>query len=267
MIGLLEIYHAQLKVTFAVFIQYRAELLIWLLGAILQPVVYLIVWATVARANGGAVGGYSASGFAAYYIAMMLVDHLTFTWIMYEFEPRIREGQFSPRLVRPIHPIHSDIADNVTHKLLGLVPLVPVAVGLTLLFHPTLAPQPWAVAAFIPALLLACVLRFAAEWTLALAAFWVTRVGAINQLYEVVSVVLSGYMAPLSLFPAPVQALAAIAPFRWAVAFPVELVLGRVAPRDALIGLGVQAVWAAVAIILLRLTWRAAVRRYAAVGA
>lgn len=267
MIDLLDIYRAQFKVTLATQLQYRTELVIWLFGAILQPVVYLVVWATVANANGGSVGGYNASSFAAYYIAMMLVDHITFTWIMYEFEPRIREGAFSPKLVRPIHPIHSDVADNFTHKILGFVPLIPVAIVLGLVFHPTFNLSIWSLALLVPSLVLACVLRFAVEWTLALTAFWVTRVGAVNQLYEVLVVVLSGYMAPLSLFPAPIQALATLAPFRWMIAFPVELALGRVAPGDALVGVLIQIAWVAVAVVILKLAWRFAARHYSAVGA
>ncbi len=267
MIGLFDIYRAQFKVTLATQLQYRTELLIWLSGAILQPVVYLIVWATVANANGGAVGGYSASSFAAYYITMMLIDHVTFTWIMYEFEPRIREGAFSPKLVRPVHPIHSDVADNFTHKFLGLFPLLPVAVVLGVIFHPSFNLSLWSLALLVPSLILACTLRFAFEWTLALTAFWVTRVGAVNQLYEVSFIVLSGYMAPLTLFPAAIQALATVAPFRWMVAFPVELALGKVAPNDALVGVAIQAAWVVVAVVLLKIVWRAAARHYSAVGA
>ena len=72
----------------------------------------------MAGSSGGQVGDYDAADFAAYFIALMLVNHLTFTWIIWEFEWRIRQGMLSPILLRPIHPIHKDIADNVTYKLL-----------------------------------------------------------------------------------------------------------------------------------------------------
>ena len=87
------------------------------------------------------------------------------------------------------------------------------------------------VLAFVPAVVLAFLLRFLSGWTLALAGFWTTRVFAINEVYCVAMLFLSGQMVPLSLLPGPVQALAAVLPFRWMVAFPVELLLGRVSPR------------------------------------
>jgi ABC-2 type transport system permease protein len=213
------------------------------------------------------VGGFTTGDFAAYYIVLMLVDHLTFSWIFYEFEYRVRQGHLSPLLLRPIHPIHKDIAENVTYKLLTLAVMLPAALGLTLAFRPTFQIPPWAAAAFVPALLLGFGLRFAVEWTLALAAFWTTRVAALNELYFVGMLFLSGQVAPLDLFPAPIRALAAALPFRWMVAFPVELLIGRLTPAEAARGIGTQAVWLAIGAALLTLAWRAGVRRYSAVGA
>ncbi|HEU5327185.1 MAG TPA: hypothetical protein VFU78_03775, partial [Thermomicrobiales bacterium] len=80
--ALLAVYQAQFRVTFATQLQYRASALIWLLGTVLEPVIYLVIWSTVARASGGSVGSYSVAGFAGYYLVLMLVNHITFTWIM-----------------------------------------------------------------------------------------------------------------------------------------------------------------------------------------
>ena len=119
---------------------------------------------------------------------------------------------------------------------------------------------------FVPALLLAFLLRFLLEWTLALVAFWTTRVGAVNQTYFVLILFLSGQIAPLSLFPVPIQVAADILPFRWMIGFPVELILGRLSVVDAATGLLAQAVWILLAGLLLRTVWRAGVRVYSAVG-
>ncbi|HWQ13137.1 MAG TPA: ABC-2 family transporter protein [Roseiflexaceae bacterium] len=264
--ALFEYYRAQLKNTVALQLQYRVALVIWLIGTVLQPVIYLVVWTNVARA-GGSVGGYGAGDFAAYFIALMLVDHLTFSWIFYEFEYRIRQGQLSALLLRPIHPIHKDIAENVTYKLLTATVLWPTAAGLALVFQPTAQLSPWALAAFVPALLLGFGVRFLVEWTLALAAFWTTRVSALNQMYYVLTLFLSGQIAPLALLPAPARVAAALLPFRWMVAFPVELLIGRLTPAEALQGLAAQLAWLCLSLVLLRLAWRAGLRRYSAVGA
>jgi ABC-2 type transport system permease protein len=116
-------------------------------------------------------------------------------------------------------------------------------------------------------LLLAFILRFLLEWTLALSAFWTTRTGAINQIYFVLVLFLSGQIAPIALFPYPIRVAAAVLPFRWMIGFPVELLLGRLTLGDALTGLMAQAAWLCVSLVLLRIVWRAGVRVYSAVGA
>jgi ABC-2 type transport system permease protein len=260
------LYRAYFRRTFAIQLQYRASLLIWLISSFVEPIIYLVVWSTVARASGGEVGGFTPEDFAAYYIAIMLVDHLTFTWIMWEYDYRIRMGQLSAMLLRPIHPIHEDLADNITYKTLTMVVLVPATVVLILLFDPAFDSEPWAVVAFLPALLLAFLVRFLLGWSLAMLAFWTTRTEAFYNSFFVVELFLSGRIAPLELLPAGLQTVANLLPFRWVLAFPVELLLGRLTQQEALTGLGMQLFWLVVSIVVIRLIWRAGVRKYAAFG-
>ena len=265
--ALLRLYAQQFKTTFASMVQYRASLFIWMIGQVLEPLVYLIVWSTVSNGNSGSVGGYTARGFAAYYIAFMLVNQVTYTWVMWEYEYRIRLGSLSFALLKPVHPIHSDISDNLSSKLITLPILLVVAGGFALIFHPAAAVSVWAALVFIPALVLAFLVRFLLEWTLALAAFWTTRVNALNQVYFLLMLFLAGQIAPLTLFPQWIQIVADILPFRWMLGFPVELVLGRLTPLQALEGLGAQAAWVIISLVLIRVVWRAGVRVYSAVGA
>jgi ABC-2 type transport system permease protein len=166
-----------------------------------------------------------------------------------------------------VHPIHADISDNVSSKLVSMPVMLVIAAGLAVLFKPTATFLPWTILAFIPALFLAFLVRFLIEWTLAQSAFWTTRVGAINQVYFVLVLFLSGQIAPLSLFPMPIQILANILPFRWMIGFPVELILGRLSPIQALMGLGAQLIWLVISLGLVRIVWRAGIRIYSAVGA
>src|SRR3990170_2720903 len=266
MIALAELYRAEFRTSLATMFQYRAALVIWLISQVLDPLIYLIVWSTVAEASGGSVAGYTTGDFAAYFIVLMVVNHLTFTWIMWEYEYRVREGTLSAALLHPVHPIHADIAENLSSKAVSTPGILLAALILSLIFHPTLHFVGWAVAAFLPAVSLAFLLRFFVEWTLAQCAFWTTRVSALNQMYFVAILFLSGQVAPLTLFPPAVQTVAALLPFRWMISFPVELLLGNLTPQEALTGFAAQAAWIAVSLVLLRIVWRAGVRVYSAVG-
>jgi ABC-2 type transport system permease protein len=168
-------------------------------------------------------------------------------------------------LLRPIHPIFGDLADNLAYKALTAPLLGLATLGLVVAFEPRLDPLGWALAAFAPALLLAFVVRFLNGWMLALSAFWLTRTQALIQAYLLLVLFLGGQAMPLALLPAWVQTIAWLSPFRWILAFPTELLLGRLTPAEVLTGLGMQLIWAAVSLLLLRRCWGAAVRRYAAV--
>jgi ABC-2 type transport system permease protein len=265
--ALIELYIQQFKTTLAMMLAYRAALLIWMIGQVLEPLVYLVVWSIVSNNNGGSVGDYTTSQFAAYFILLMLVNQVTYTWVMYDFEYRIRVGNFSLNLLRPVHPIHSDIADNISSKLITTPSMIMVAVALGFAFHISLAPPLWAVALLFPALLLSFIIRFFLEWTLAMLAFWTTRVNAANQTYFVLMLFLSGQFAPQELLPVPVQIIANILPFRWLIGYPIDLIMGRLTLDQALIGLAIQAAWLIISYVLLRIVWRAGVKLYSAVGA
>jgi ABC-2 type transport system permease protein len=263
---LFRLYGQQFKTTFASMVQYRASLVIWMISQVLEPLIYLIVWSTVSNGSGGSVGGYTARGFAAYYLVFMVVNQFTYTWIMWEYEYRVRQGYLSFALLKPVHPIHSDISDNLSSKLLTLPIILIVAGIMALIFRPTASMTLWSGLVFIPALILAFLVRFLVEWTLALAAFWTTRVNAINQVYFVMMLFLAGQIAPLSLFPAWIQTIANILPFRWMLGFPVQLLLGQLTPVQTLEGLVAQVAWVIASLVLLRVAWRAGVRVYSAVG-
>src|SRR5262249_42216101 len=133
-------------------------------------------------------------------------------------------------------------------------------------FHARARVEPWALAAFVPALVLAFAVRFLWEWSLALAAFWTTRISAGNRASFVVLMFMSGRVAPVGLLPQMLQTGGHGRAFRWMVAFPVELLIGRVTPREAAFGLLAQLGWVMGGGLVLRWLWPLAVRRFAAVG-
>ena len=266
MSGLPGVYWTLIRTALAEQLQYRAAMVIWLIGRVVQPVIYLAVWTIVAQARGGTAGGYSVRDFAAYFIVVMMVEHVTFTWNMFEMEYRVRTGEFSPLLLQPLHPMHRDVARNISYKFLTTVVMLPTCLLMIAFYEPRFELAAWSLAAFALALPLAFAMRFFLEWALALAAFWTTRVAAFNQLYFLALLFLSGRMAPMALMPEWLQTLAYWLPLRWVVAFPAELFLGQLVRAEAVEGLAMLGGWTVVRWGMLALVWRCGVRRYAAVG-
>lgn len=268
-----EVWRMQLKVGMAIMLQYRFAVLIWGVWGFVGPLISLAVWNAASQARGGAVANpatgaaYSQADFAAYFLVFMIFSHITMSWDAFEFGWRVRSGMLSPHLLKPVHPIHGDAARNVAFKLVTSSMLLPVWVLLFVLLKPTPPPSLGMVLLALPALLLAAVMRYVWQYSLAVLAFWTTRVEAINQLYFTLDAFLSGRIAPLALMPGLLGAVAYYSPFRAMGAFPVELALGRVPPGEIVPGFLLQIVWLGAALLVLRAMWTAGVKLYSAVGA
>lgn len=266
-----DVYRANLKVGMALMLQYRFAMLIWGVWGFVGPLISLAVWTAASQARGGAVAGggaaFSRADFAAYFLTFMIFSHLTMSWDAFEFSYRVRSGGLSPLLLKPVHPIHHDGARNIAFKVVTSGMLLPVWVALWFLLKPSPPHSASGLLLAVPSLLLAALMRYVWQYALAAIAFWTTRVEAVNQLYFTLDAFLSGRVAPLALLPGALGAVAYYAPFRWMAAFPVELALGRVPPEQVLPGFLWQVFWLAMAVVVLRLLWRAGVRQYSAVGA
>ena len=125
----------------------------------------------------------------------------------------------------------------------------------------------WMCLVALPALVLAGIMRYLWQYSLAVLAFWTTRVEAINQLYFTLDSFMAGRIAPLALMPGWLGVIAYYSPFRGMGAFPVELFLGRVPPSEILPGFGLQLVWLAAGLVVFRALWTAGIKQYSAVGA
>ncbi|MBD0692107.1 ABC transporter permease [Streptomyces sp. CBMA123] len=246
---------------------YRASSLLLMAGMLTEPVIYLVVWSAIARAQGGSVDGYTPGTLAAYYITWTLVRNMNVGYAPAGFEHRITTGRMSGRMLLPIHPIHYDLAGFGGAKIVWIAQWLPVAAVLVLLFHPTAHPTPVGVLVFLVSIWAAFVIRSLFLWLIGLVTFWTTRASALFELYLLLELLLSGRLVPLALLPQWMRSAAGWFPFEWMFSFPINaLIAPGPAPR-LLAGLGVQALWIGVGALLVAVVWRRAVRRYTGVGA
>ena len=264
--GLLDVYLTEARLAIATQLQYRVANYMYMLGMVAEPVIYLVVWSTVAEQQGGSVGGFTPGQFAAYYIVWTLVRNINIVFTPYGWEERIREGQLSSQLLRPLFPIVEDLGYFAGWKPVVILLWLPIAAVLAWLFHPVLSPSPLAIVVFGVAIWGAYLIRSLNQESLGLVTFWTTRVGPLFQLYIAAELLLSGRLVPLSLTPEWVQRLADVLPFRWTFGFPIEALVGNLSEEDLLRGLGAQLFWIVVGSVLVRVVWRFAIRRYSAVS-
>ena len=264
--AMFDMYRGMMRVSVIEGFQYRVGNYLYMIGMVAEPVIYLVVWSTIANSQGGVVDGYTAGDFAAYYIVWTLVRNMNIVFTPYGWESRIREGQLSGQLLRPVHPIHYDIAFFAGWKVVVIVLWLPIAAVLTLLFHPTLSPTALDVAVFAVAIWGAYLIRTMNLWVLGMVTLWTTRVSALYETYFVFELLLSGRLVPLTLMPVWAQRLADFLPFKWTFGFPIEALVGNLPASQLFFGLGMQVFWTTVGAVLVAVVWKRGVRRYSAVG-
>ncbi len=258
-------FYALLRATWSDALAYRAEIFIWVLTGAL-PLVMLAVWLSLAGEGG--VGGFSGADFVAYYVSALVIRQLTGVWIIWDMEREIRLGELSPQLLRPYNPLLRYLAMALSDKPLRLAMVLPIIVGALLIAPGAMpTPDPLSLAALGPAIILAFLIYFCTQCCIGLLSFWWTQVLAVQDFWFGLYSFASGYLVPIDLLPAPVTRVLAVLPFRAMLGFPVDLLLGRLAPDAIGVGMALQLFWLVALFGLMQLLWRRGLRRYGAVGA
>lgn len=241
---------------------HRAEFLLWLL-TLTMPLVMLVFWRAVV--SDGALNGYDAAGITAYFLAVTVAHLLTDCDAVWNINEDLRTGTLSLWLLKPVHPFA-----NYTACTLAEVPprlLISLPILLAVLAQTPAGAGPAArLAATVAALVMGLAINQALHILIGSAGFWTKRSLMLHRLYVVAGGVLSGAMFPLAFLPDRLQQVAAVLPFRFVIALPVEMMTGRHAGDDALRLLLWQATVCALLNLAAVLVWRRGVRRWEAYG-
>ncbi|MCW6039009.1 ABC-2 family transporter protein [Spirulina subsalsa FACHB-351] len=251
-----------LVVYYAYMVEYRAELLFWVLSGSL-PIILMGVW--IEAAQGGQFMLDSLT-FARYFIMVFIVRQFTLVWVIWEFEKEVVQGKLSLKLLQPIDPVWHHVAAHLSERLARL----PFVVALIVLFFWLYPQAMWRMS--VGQIVLGCLatglafsLRFLLQYTLAILAFWTERASALEDLFFLFYLFLSGYLAPLEVFPPLMQEIAQWTPFPYLLYFPVALFVGL--PVSVGRGFLTLLVWGVVLLILNRWLWRKGLRKYSGMGA
>ncbi|PAX54855.1 ABC transporter permease [Brunnivagina elsteri] len=251
-----------LSVNYAYMVEYRAELILWVLSGSL-PIILMGAWTQAAQ---GGQFGLSSQDFARYFIAVFLVQQFTVVWVIWEFEREVVEGKLSPRLLQPLDPGWHHFASHVAERG-ARMPFMLLLIVLFFILYPQAfwVPSLSQILLFVPAVLLAFILRFTIQYTFAMFAFWTERASALENFWFLFYLFLSGLIAPLEVFPESVRAAVLCTPFPYLINFPVSLLVGL--ETDIWRGFSMIVGWTLLFLGLNRILWRAGLKRYSGMGA
>ncbi len=264
--ALARIYRALLGAAWATVLEYRAQIIIWILSFIF-PLVMMVVWLAIVDEFGPAAG-WTEADFIAYYLGAALVNHLTAAWVTWDWDDDIRTGNLSAKLLKPLDPFHHLLSQQLAWQLFILLIIFP-PVALVVWLSPTIGYPltPGRVAACALSVIAGFALNMFMSSAFGMLGFWFTQARNLYGLWNGVGQFLSGFIAPLALFPESFRQIANWLPFRSTLSFPMEILMGRLTDPEIGFGFAVAGGWIAIFLITYRILWRLGLRRYEAVGA
>ncbi|OIP70907.1 MAG: multidrug ABC transporter permease [Oscillatoriales cyanobacterium CG2_30_44_21] len=247
---------------YAQMVEYRAELLVWVMTNSLP---FILMGAWLKASESGSIGLTSLE-FIRYFLAVFIVRQFNIVWVIWDFERELISGQLSHRLLQPVDPFWHHLIGHIAERWARM----PLLVFLIILFF-ILYPQSFWIPSLSTVLVTSAIiaigflLRFLIQYTFALLSFWTERASAVEQIWFLAYIFLSGIIAPLQVFPPLVREITMWTPFPYMVYFPAAILVGK--EVDLWQGLGVMTLWMGIAFMVSRWLWRKGVKQYSGMGA
>lgn len=249
-------------VYYAYMLEYRAELLFWVLSGSL-PIILMGVWMEASQTG---QFGLNPVEFARYFLAAFLARQFTVVWVIWDFEREVVQGHLSSRLLQPIDPVWRHFAGHFAERF-ARMPFALLLIGLFFLLYPKAfwLPHPATFLLFTAVVCFTFGLRFLMQYTLAMFAFWTERASSLEEFWLLFYFFLSGLVAPLEIFPDLLREIVLWTPFPYLIYFPAAILVGL--PVNVGRGLLVMAGWSVLFFIANRWLWRRGLKQYSGMGA
>jgi ABC-2 type transport system permease protein len=232
---------------------------------IIYSYAYLALWAQRPDA-----GGYDATDAVTYVWigqALLMTVALWGGGTTDDLAERIRTGDVAIDLYRPVGLLGwylaADLGRAAFHFLARGVG--PTLIGL-FLFDIRLPVSTAAAVGFLVSLVLAVVTSFAIRFLVASSAFWLLDQSGVKMLSGACAVFFTGMTLPLVIFPEPWRSIALALPWASYLQTPADIWLGKREGIDLLLGLGQQAAWIAVLLLVCHVVLGLATRKVVVQG-
>jgi ABC-2 type transport system permease protein len=246
------------RVGFVNILAFRLRYFTGIITYLINVTVYYFIWSAVYRA-GIPIAGYNLSQMITYVSVGWIMRSFYWNTIDQEMAYEVIEGKIAMDLIKPVSPLWMWLCRAMGESAfrLGLL-TAPTAIVVGFLF-PVSAPSSGmnfflffmaVVGSFflmgaINFMIGTCAIPLKSILSLIRAKFWLIEL-------------LSGLLIPMTFFPIKVQRVLAWLPFEHIAFTPLQIYLGKLDTRHALLALATQWVWVIVLLVAAHLWWERA---------
>lgn len=249
---------------------YRFNALVWIWYTILPSMTLMLVWLARYRTGGQqTVGGFDLPAMMTYYLCVTTLSIIITPHPEWDMAQQIRDGKITQFIVRPIGYFGYRFCQETSYQVVKTAMALPAFGLMVFLFHHDLrlpVLHGARLGCFLLSVTLAYMLLSQIKFLLGITAFWLAETGGFLEIWNVMMRVFAGGLLPLSLLPGWLTAIGNALPFSILYWFPMQILMGRIAPHDMMGGFGRQLIWLAALAFLVHWTWRRGLLAYEAYG-
>lgn len=255
-----------LLVEFQMFYEYRGDLLIYLLSALVLPLVLMAVWTSIAQSRGLIV---SKTYIIQYYFVLMIINILTGAWHGPFLGDNIKEGKIMPMLLKPFpYVFWWEACDNISEKFWKIILSFPFFIIIFFLLRQEVQGLFSNFSIFLlPAIFFAGMINFLIHQLIGISAFWFSSVNTLGSYNDMIYYVTSGKLYPLQLLVKVIPLwFLNILPYRYIIGFPIDIVVGKLPNSQIISGIVIQCCWALSLLVIYNILWKRGLKSYSGYG-
>ncbi len=238
--------------------QYRSQIFVWFLISLLHPLIYLLFWK-------GSLQEFPHVIY--YYLFFIVAGGLLFVHVEVDAYDDIQQGQLSLYLVKPFSYLLIKFLDELPWRIIqGFFGLIALSIISFFVILPQFSLRLDQILSAIMITVFGYLIMFLFKMIILLSALWVTDIGGIQQLSEMIVIIFAGFIMPIRFFPSWVQGVVNLTPFPYTMYFPVIAFQGLVQQNEIVIIVIAQLIWITLLYILYVSVWHIGLKKYNAIG-
>lgn len=244
---------------------YPVVSIIWILTDTIIALIMPAVW--LSASGGSSMFGMTSQEMVTYYLITLVLSQFIVCHLLWDIAFSIKEGMFAIYLSRPFPIYWNFAAQNVAWRVGKVFLFVPILLIYLMAYHGYLGSMTlYPSIEFFASVVLAHILSYNMALAIAMITLWTTEFHSVFTLYYFPENFLSGRVVPLMALPWWAAAVGNFLPFRFTVALPTDIMMGRISNADAWSGIGMQALWIGGFYVLGKLLFAKGIRQYTGFG-
>lgn|GEM_PF-693411 len=244
---------------------YKANMVGYVTSLPIKLLVSYTVWSSIfTMQSSDEIARYSLSSLILYYMFITIIEYIInpYCTITYEMYIDARESRMDIYMTKPLSYVYYRYIEKASTLVPGYV--IYALACMALMQYKNISV--WNFIESSITIVTGTIIMYVLFAIIGTLAFRHENILTLRDNIWNIIKLLSGVIIPIAMYPAPLDIVARVLPFRYIYALPIEIILDTLGEEEILVQIGLSIVWALVLTCILVNQWRTSVREYTSQG-